>query len=131
MFQELGAWNGSSVNLSTSGRPERVEANQSTPGFQAMMGHKFLMGRDFLPEEGQPGKNHVAILTNRLWKTRFGSDPNMIGKQVQMNGEPSTIVGVMAPGPADRLSNELYVPLAFKPDQINHDFHWLLVAGAA
>jgi putative ABC transport system permease protein len=129
VFQELGAWSGSSVNLSTSGRPERIEANRSSPGFQAMMGHRFLLGRDFLPEEGEPGKDHVAILTNRLWKTRFGSDPNIIGKQVQMNGEPSTIVGVMAPGPADRLTNELYIPLAFKPDQINHDFHWLFVLG--
>jgi putative ABC transport system permease protein len=129
VFQELGAWNGGSVNLSTSGRPERIEAQFSTPGFQAMIGHRFLLGRDFLPEEGEVGKDHVAILTNRLWRTRFAADPNIIGKQFQMNGEPSTIVGVMAPGPADRLTNELYMPLTFKPEQLNHDFHWLLVMG--
>src|SRR5580704_15173092 len=128
-FQYLGAWTGGSVNLSTSGRPERVEASRSTPGFQAMMGHKFLFGRDFLPEEGEPGKDHVAILTNRLWRTRFDSDPNIIGKQFEMNGEPSTIVGVMAPGPADHLNNAMYIPLAFKPEQVNHDFHWLLCLG--
>jgi putative ABC transport system permease protein len=129
VFQSLGAWTGTSVNLSTTGRPEQVDANRSTPGFQAMMGHKFLLGRDFIPEEGIPGKDHVAILTNRLWKNRFGSDPNIIGKQFSMNGEMSTIVGVMAPGPADRLGNQMYVPLAFKPDQLNHDFHYLLVLG--
>jgi putative ABC transport system permease protein len=128
-FQYLGAWTGSSVNLSTSGRPERIEASTSTPGFQASMGHKFLFGRDFLPEEGEPGKDHVAILSNRLWRSRFASDPNIVGKQFEMNGQMSTIVGVLAPGPADHLNNQMYIPLAFKPDQKNHDFHWLLVLG--
>jgi len=129
VFQSMGAWSGASVNLATSNRPERVEAQTATPGFLTMMGHRFLLGRDFLPEEGQVGKDHEAILSNKLWKSRFGADPNMVGKQVQMNGEPYTIVGVLAPGPADRLQNVIDLPLAFKPDQINHDFHWLLVMG--
>ncbi|HEX5423048.1 MAG TPA: ABC transporter permease [Candidatus Acidoferrales bacterium] len=129
VFQALGAWSGASINLSTSNRPEQVQAQAATPGFQTMMGQRFLLGRDFLPEEGQVGKDHEAILCNKLWKSHFGSDPNIIGRQVQMNGEPYTIVGVLAPGPADRLQNVIDVPLAFKPDQINHDFHWLLVMG--
>lgn len=129
VFQALGAWSGASINLSTSDRPEQVQAQAATPGFQSMMGHRFLLGRDFLPEEGQVGKDHEAILCNKLWKSRFGADPNIIGKHVQMNGEPYTIVGVLAPGPADRLQNVIDIPLAFKPDQINHDFHWLLVMG--
>jgi|HubBroStandDraft_5_1064220.scaffolds.fasta_scaffold21668_1 putative ABC transport system permease protein len=128
-FQYLGAWTGGNVNLSTSGRPERIEVSHSTPGFQASMGHKFLYGRDFLPEEGEPGKDHVAILTNRIWRNRFDSDKNIVGKQYSMNGEMYTVVGVMAPGPADKLNNEMYVPLAFTPDQKNHDFHWLLSLG--
>lgn len=129
VFQALGAWSGASINLSTSNRPEQVQAQAATPGFQTMMGQRFLLGRDFLPDEGQVGKDHEAILCNKLWKSHFGSDPNIIGRQVQMNGEPYTIVGVLAPGPADRLQNVIDVPLAFKPDQINHDFHWLLVMG--
>ncbi|HKN61896.1 MAG TPA: ABC transporter permease, partial [Candidatus Acidoferrales bacterium] len=129
VFQSMGAFTGSSINLATSTRPERVDAQAATPGFQAMMGHRFLLGRDFLPEEGQVGKDHEAILCNKFWKSRFGADPNIVGKQVQMNGEPYTIVGVLAPGPADRLQNVVDLPLAFKPDQINHDFHWLLVMG--
>jgi predicted permease len=129
VFQDVNAWHDSSVNLSTSGRPERVASQMDTPGFISMMGRPMLLGRDFLPEEGQVGKDHVSILTNRLWKGRFASDPNIIGKQVQMNGEPYTIVGVLAPGAADRLEIELYVPLAFTPEQINHDFHFILVMG--
>ncbi len=129
VFQFLGAWSGMSINLSTSNRPERVQARASTPGMLTMMGHGLVLGRDFLPEEGQIGKNHVAIFTNRLWKTRFGGDPGIVGRQIQMNGEPYTVVGVLTPGATDRLESDIHVPLAFKPDQINHDFHWLLVLG--
>ena len=129
VFQELAAWTGENINLSTSGRPERVTAQKNTPEFLSMMGHRFLLGRDFLAEEGEVGKDHEAVLTYHLWKTRFGADPGIVGRQEQMNGEPYTVVGVLAEGPADRMDLDLFVPLAFKPDQINHDFHFLLVAG--
>jgi putative ABC transport system permease protein len=128
-FQHLCAWTGTSINLSTSNRPEQVQAQAATPGFLSMIGYRFLLGRDFLPDEGQVGKNHEAVLNNKLWKNRFGADRGIIGSQVQMNGEPYTIVGVLAPGPADRGQSDLNVPLAFRPEQINQDFHWLLVMG--
>jgi putative ABC transport system permease protein len=128
-FQSMQAWTSTSVNLETSNRPERIQARAATPGWLTMIGHRFLLGRDFLPEEGQIGRDHEAILTNKLWRSRFGADRGIVGRQVQMNGEPYTIVGVLAPGPADRMDTELDVPLAFKPDQINPDFHWLLVMG--
>ncbi|HSS98982.1 MAG TPA: ABC transporter permease, partial [Terriglobales bacterium] len=69
-----------------------------------------------------------VILMNRLWK-RLGANPNIIGTQLKLNSELYTVVGVMAPGPADRLQTEIIAPLAFKPDQINHDFHFALVMG--
>src|SRR5581483_3359921 len=84
------------------------------------------MGRDFTSEEGQPGKDHEVILFNRLWQ-RLGARPDIVGQQLRINGEQYTVVGVMAPGPTDRLSTQLVVPLAFKPETLNHDFHWLLV----
>ncbi|HKS68755.1 MAG TPA: ABC transporter permease [Candidatus Acidoferrales bacterium] len=129
VFQDLCAWTGRSINLATAGRPEQVQAQAATPGFLSMVGYPFLLGRDFLPDESQVGHDHEAILMNKLWKSHFGADPNIVGRQVTMNGEPYTIVGVLAPGPADRLQTEAEIPLAFKPDQINHDFHWLLVMG--
>ena len=91
-----------------------------------MTGNDFFLGRDFLPEEGVPGKDHEVVLTHRLWE-RLGGDRNIIGKPIQMNSEPYTVVGVLAAGQADRLNGQFNVPLAFKPEQINHDFHWLLV----
>ncbi len=129
VFQGLGAWSEESLNLGTASRPERVQAAEVTPGFSAMMGEPLFLGRDFLPEEGEVGKDHVAVLTHRFWLDRFGGDRTIIGRTVSMNGAPYTIVGVNRPGVSDRGRDKLSVPLAFKPEQINHDFHWLFVMG--
>ena len=128
VFQDLNAWTDANYNLATTERPEQIEAQMTTPGLYTMMGVKFAMGRDFTSEEGQPGKDHEVILFNRLWQ-RLGARPDIVGQQLRINGEPYTVVGVMAPGPTDRLSTQLVVPLAFKPETLNHDFHWLLVMG--
>jgi putative ABC transport system permease protein len=60
---------------------------------------------------------------------RFGSDRDIIGKRIRLNGEPYIVVGVLAVGQPDRLEAQLFVPLAFKPEQINHEFHFVLVMG--
>lgn len=124
-FQDINAWTGASFNLATPEQPEQINGQRTTPGFYTMMGISFLMGRDFLPAEGEPGKDRVVILTYRLWK-RLGGNREILGQQIRMNSEPYTVVGVMAPGATDRLQTQLVVPLAFKPEQVNHDFHWLL-----
>ena len=128
VFQDLNAWTGGSFNLATKEQPEYLQGQQTTPGMYRMMGSPFRYGRDFLPEEGVAGRDHVVILLNKLWK-RLGSDPNIIGKQIQIDGTGYTVVGVLAPGQSDRLNQWLIVPLVFKPDQLNHDFHWLLAMG--
>src|SRR5262249_62055002 len=68
-------------------------------------------------------------LSNRLWQKHFGGDREILKKQIRMNGENYTVVGIMPPGLADRLPFQLWVPLAFKPEQINHDAHFVLVMG--
>ncbi len=129
VFQDINAWSGRSVNLSTSDRPEQVQGAATTPRFLSMIGYPFELGRDFLPEEGTPGRDQVLVLTHSFWHERFGGDPHIIGRQLKVNGKPYTVVGVLGTGASDRMRNKLYVPLAFDPDQINHDFHWLLVMG--
>jgi putative ABC transport system permease protein len=131
VFQSLNAWSGRAVSLasSASDRPEQFPARSTTPGFYAMTDGPFFLGRDFLPEEGEKGKDQVAILTNRLWRERFGADRAIIGREIRIDGKPHTVVGVMAPGRADRGQERLSLPLTFAPDQVNHDFHWLLVMG--
>jgi putative ABC transport system permease protein len=127
-FQALNAFTGDSFNLATKDQPEYVRGQKTTPGMYKMMGVNFLYGRDFLPEEGALGKEHVVVLVNKMWK-KLGSDPNIVGKQMKIDGEPYTVVGVLAAGQPDRLDQSLIVPLVFKPEQLNHDFHWLLVMG--
>ena len=127
-FQDLNAWTGGSFNIATKDQPLLVPGSLTTPGFSKMMGTRFMLGHDFLPEEGQVGKDHEVILTHKLWM-KLGSNAKILGTPVTLNGEPYTVVGVFGPGSTDRASSQLSVPLAFKPEQVNHDFHWLTVMG--
>ena len=126
-FESMAAWTGNQMSLTTSGQPELVQAEPCTPGFLAVLGQPLLLGRDFVPSEGEMGKEFEVILTYKLWKNRFGGDPNILGQQIRLDGLQYTVVGVLAAGATDRVQSELYVPLAFRPAQINHDYHWLLV----
>ena len=126
VFQDINAFTGGSFNLATKEQPEYLQGSFTTPGMYRMMGNQFVYGRDFLPEEGTLGKEHEVILLNKLWR-RLGSDPKIVGKTIQLDGAAYTVVGVLKPGQPDRLDTWLIVPLAFKPEQLNHDFHWLLV----
>jgi putative ABC transport system permease protein len=127
-FQDLNAWTGGAFNIATKDQPEFIEGTRATPGFYSTMGNLFFLGRDFLPEEGQLGKEHEVIITHKLW-LKLGANPNIIGTTLRMDDEPYTVVGVLAPGLSDRGQGQLAVPLVFKPEQLNHDFHWLLVMG--
>src|SRR5262245_14314926 len=105
VFQDLNAWSGRSLNLSTNERPENGQARAVTPGWLSMVGYDFELGRNFREEEGVVGQDSVLILTNKLWRQRFGADRNIIGRQIRIDGAPSTVVGVLAAGPGDRLEN--------------------------
>ncbi|HEX6717109.1 MAG TPA: ABC transporter permease, partial [Pyrinomonadaceae bacterium] len=101
--------------------------SRRTPGFFSFEGLPFLLGRDFLPEEGQPGRDHVVILSHRLWSKHFNSNRDLIGKDIRMNGEPYTVVGVLPPGMHDRFNSQLWVPLSFRPEEITHDSNFMPV----
>jgi putative ABC transport system permease protein len=124
-FQDINAFTGGSFNIASKDEPENIDGRQVTAGYYKMFGRPFFLGRDFLPEEGTDGKNHVVILTHKLW-AHLGSNKKIIGQPMRINGEPYTVVGVLAPGLDDRGQAQLVVPLVFKPEQLNHDFHWLL-----
>jgi len=129
-FSDINSWSGGSYNVATRERPEQIDGSPRTPGFFKMEGMPMLMGRDFLPEEGEPGRDHVVIFSNRMWRRHFAADPDIIGKEIRMNGEAYTVVGVLPPGMYDRLPMELWVPLAFEPEQTsNHNAHFILVMG--
>lgn len=127
-FQALNAFTGGSFNIASKDQPENIDGTQVTPGYYKMLGRPFFLGRDFLPEEGVDGKSHVVILTHKLW-SHLGADTKLVGHSIQINGEPYTVVGVLEPGLFDRGRSQVTVPLVFKPEQLNHDFHWLLSIG--
>jgi putative ABC transport system permease protein len=129
VFTDLNAWTSRGVSLSTSGQPEQVQASILTPGFYTMVGNTFSHGRDFLREEGVFGKDQVVILSNDMWRQRFGADPGIVGRAIRVDGKPHTVVGVLAAGDADRGQGKVSLPLAFTPEQVNHDASWLLVMG--
>src|ERR1700730_814708 len=104
-FQDLNAWTGMTFSLATSDQPEQVFGQVITPGFYKTIGQRFEMGRDFLPEEGRAGQDHVLILTHALWE-RLGGKRDIIGKPIRLNGEPYTVLGVMAARATDRLPSQ-------------------------
>ena len=127
-FQDLCAWSGASFNIATKEQPDFLQGTEETYSMPRMIGQPLFMGRYFLPEEGVAGRDHVVIITHKLWE-RLGANPHIIGATLRLNDEPYTVVGVERPGINDRQQAQVTVPLVFKPEQINHDFHWLLVMG--
>ena len=126
-FQAMHAWTGVSFNISGGDHPEQIAGSRRTPGFFTMEGLPLLQGRDFLPEEAEPGKGNVVILSHRLWSRQFASNPDLVGKEIRMNGQPYTVVGIMPPGIHDRFNSQFWVPLSFRPEELTHDSNFMPV----
>jgi putative ABC transport system permease protein len=127
VFQDLHASTEGAFSITTTTGPENMAASLVTTGFYRMMGDRFYLGYDFTPEDGAPGQDHVVILSHAMWK-RLGADPAIIGSTVLMNGEPYTVVGVLAPGLRDR-GAPVTVPLVFKPEPLNPSDRGMNVMG--
>jgi len=129
-FQQIDAWASTSVNLSTQDQPEFFNGWKTTPGMFRTRGVRFMLGRDFVEEEGEVGREHVICLSYKLWK-RLGSDPNIVGKMLRLNGEPYTVVGVWAEDTPESRNPFAWfnTPLAFKPEEINHDERTVRIVG--
>src|ERR1700674_5851169 len=91
-------WTGTANFGADGGEPERVPRAGVTTGFFAVLGVQPVLGRTFVPEDDKGWPQSVAIISHGLWKRRFGSDPAIVGKQVQMSSRPLSIIGVMPPG---------------------------------
>ncbi|HET9531507.1 MAG TPA: ABC transporter permease [Blastocatellia bacterium] len=118
VFEAMAAMADASFNLTGAGEPERLEGRRVSASLFPLLGVEPHLGRAFLPEEDQPSVNRVVILSHGLWQRRFGSDNEIMGKPLTLNGESYTVVGVMPPG--FRFPNGetgLWVPIAFTPQQ--------------
>src|ERR1044071_7605177 len=104
LFASTAAYWTGNADLSGDGaEPEAVPRAGVTTGFFSVLSVQPVLGRAFVPEDDKPatfneGRGTVAIISNGLWKRRFGSDPAIVGKQVRMKSIPLTVIGVMPPG---------------------------------
>src|SRR5829696_6519286 len=99
VFEKMAAYNFASRNLTEQGQTaERLFSLAATADFFPLLGVAPAHGRLFKPEEFEPGADNVIILTDRFWTRRFGSDPNIVGRTIQLDGKTVEIVGVMPPG---------------------------------
>jgi putative ABC transport system permease protein len=131
LLQYLVPTQGASLNLAGSGQPENVPSARVGADFFRLLGVRPALGRDFAAGEDQPGQDAVVMLSDRLWRRRFGADRSVVGRQLRLEGRPYTVIGVM-PGSLDYAvhDEELWVPLAFTSERLAmHDEHYLTVLG--
>jgi putative ABC transport system permease protein len=114
-------------NLAGTTDAERVDGQYVTPGFFEVLGVQPAAGRAFSADEGRPGGDRVAIISDGLWKRRFAADPGVLGSTIVLDGAPHTIVGIMPPRFWFRQpGREIWVPLAIAGDE-RRDAHNLAV----
>src|SRR3954447_13291827 len=133
VFAGMGAFAEKTFNLTGVGEPERLEGRRVSANLFDLLGVKPVIGRNFVPEEDKPGTK-VALLNESLWKRRFGSDPSVIGRALNLNGESYTVVGVLPRSvqlPAfGNWRDQVWVPLAFTSEEAaSRGNHYLEVIG--
>ena len=118
MFEEQALFNQGSLSLDQDGLPTRVRVMNATPSFFRLTRVAPALGRAFTDQEGEVGNEKKVLLSDGLWRKQFGGDPSAVGRDLRLDGQPYTVVGVMpkafqalAPGVA------LWRPLAFTPER--------------
>lgn len=119
-FEDMAASEGDDFALTGGGEPERLSGMRVSANYFEVLGVPAAMGRTFLPDEGQPGRDRVVILSHGLWQRRFGSNQQVIGQVVRLNGKDYAVVGVMPS--SYRIgaygNPELWMPLAFPSESL-------------
>jgi putative ABC transport system permease protein len=129
-FEQITAYAWNEVNLTGDREPQKVQTFQVAANFFETIGVSPAMGRAFLPEEEEKGKDQALILGHALWQQRFASDPKILGKNVKVDGKSFTIVGVMAKGFDYPMPAEAWMPLSFDvKERLRRDNRWLWVLG--
>ena len=128
-FSSVAASNTRSFNLAAGPAPERIDGETVSADYFPALGIQPLAGRPFTADEDQPGRAPVAVLSENLWRTRFHSDPAIVGSTITLNGATTTVLGVM-PKSFDPVLNksQIWTPIALTPEQRAYfDNHYLTV----
>src|SRR5207247_5196215 len=97
-FEDVALVDRAEFNLTSSGDPERLKAARVTANFFSVLGVPARLGRTFLPEEGEVGRGNVVVLSDVLWRRRFGASPVLVGQTIGLDGVPHLVVGILPAG---------------------------------
>jgi len=125
-FQSLAAYQSTEFELSGMDQPEKVDAARVSASLFPLLGVEAALGRTFLEEEDQEGRNQFAIISHSLWQRHYDGDPEVLEKAIQLDRQPYTIVGVMPAGfefplRGPRWNNQpadVWVPMAFTESEL-------------
>lgn len=118
VFEGIAAHGPQDINLTGNAEPERLNGELVSANVFSILGVEPALGRTFLAEEDQPGQHRVVVLSDALWQRRFNRDPLILNRNITLNGESFTVVGVMPPGFFfPERETELWVPWAMQPEQ--------------
>ncbi len=119
VFEQIAAFQPEIFNLTGEREPERIRGRNVSGKFFTMLGVKPIAGRDFLPEEDKPGAHPVVIASYGFWQTRFGGDPNFVGRALTLNGEKLTVIGILPRSFRFYYGQpDLYAPIGRAADQM-------------
>ena len=129
VFQDVAAYDlgGPGVNLTGGDRPEQLKGIRVSGDFFRLFGARVIAGRTFSAEEDRPGGPPSVVLSSGLWRRRFGSDPNLVGKSIDLGGEPHTVVGILDPTFTSDPPADIYLPLKADPNSTDQA-HYLRAA---
>ena len=121
VFDQVTATQGGPTNLTGAERPQRFELLEVSPNYFSMLGTSAHIGRVFGPGDEAPGFAEAAVISDSLWARGFGRDPGVLGRKIQLDNDPYTIVGVLPPGfrhPGSTVSTdvEIWVTCGFRAD---------------
>src|SRR2546427_10835518 len=128
VFEQMAAYSDKTFNLTGTAEPEQVQGAIVSPSLFPLLGIKPVLGRVLLPEEDHPNKVFSAVMSERLWRRRFNSDPRIIGQTIRLNSESFTVVGVV-PNIGDVFDlptdTEVWIPISHSVGFNNRDGHYL------
>jgi putative ABC transport system permease protein len=116
VFERMALYRRSSAALTGSGEAEEITSAVVTSNYFALLGFSPLLGRSFTMADDAPGGTATVILSDTLWRNHFGSDPHVLGRVLVLDGQPSTVIGVMPDVPSIPRGVELWQP--FGPEQV-------------